>query len=370
MSGLPDTNLFGPMLSNLVRSCFVGLAFLAGCDAVEEEAAPEIRPVRVISVDESAGGELVSLSGTVQAKTEVSLSFRIGGRLVERLVSVGDQVEPGQVVARMDSEDDENALSSARADYAAARSQFVEARNHYERQESLLEDGWITRARYDEALQMYQTAQSRVDAAQAQVSIAENRLSWSELYADTAGTVTARGAETGEVVQAGQMIYEIAREDGRDAVFDVPQQIKDKAPANPEITVYLSSDREISAEGRLREVSPQADATTGTFEVRVGLVDPPAGMRLGSAVTGEMGVNAFAGIELPASALTRKEQDPAVWVVNPETETVALRTVDLVRHDPAVVVVRDGLELGEIVVTAGVQALRPGQQVRLLGDGN
>jgi len=354
--------------SALRGCCVAGLILLAGCDAAEEQIAPEIRPVRVVSVDESAGAETVTLTGTIRAETEVSLSFRIGGRLIERQLNVGDRVEAGQLVARIDAEDDENALRAARADYTAARGQLVEARNHYERQRNLL-DGWITRARYDEALQLYQTAQSRLDSAQAQVRIAENRVSWTELLADTAGIVTARGAETGEVVQAGQMIYQVAREDGRDAVFDVPQQAKDRAPPHPEITVFLTANRAIQTVGRIREVSPQADPTTGTFEVRVGLVDPPAAMRLGATVTGEMAVETLAGIGIPASALTRKDANPAVWVVDPETQTVALREIDLLRHDPARVVVGDGLEPGEIVVTAGVQALRPGQQVRLLGEG-
>ena len=340
---------------------------LAACSAEEEAAAPEIRPVRVVSVQELSGGETISLTGTVQAENEVNLAFRIGGRLVERLVSVGDRVAPGQVVARLDPEDDENALRAARAELAAAQGQLVEAENNYERQSTLLEDGWTTRVRYDEARQTLETIQSRVDAAQAQLNIARNRLSWAELHADTAGTVTARGAEAGEVVQAGQMIFQVAREDGRDAVFDVPAQIMDAAPPEPEIEVFLPTNSSVRAFGRVREVSPQADPVTGTFAVKGGLIDPPAEMRLGSSVTGQMEVGGVPGIEVPASALTRAERHPAVWVVDPATETVDLRNVELVRHDPTRVIVAQGLTTGEIVVTAGVQALRPGQQVRLLG---
>jgi membrane fusion protein, multidrug efflux system len=342
------------------------LILAAACGPAEEPAAPEIRPVRVMSVEERTGGETVSLTGTVQAETEVNLAFRIGGRLIERLVNVGDQVSAGQVVARLDPEDDENALRAARAELVAAGGQLVEAQNNYERQRTLLEDGWTTRVRYDEARQTLDTIQSRVDAAQAQLNIAKNRLSWAELHADAAGTITARGAEAGEVVQAGQMIYRVAREDGRDAVFDVPAQIIDSA-ADPEIEVFLTLNRNVQAVGRVREVAPQADPVTGTFEVKVGLVRPPAEMRLGSTVTGRMELDAEPGIEIPASALTRADGQPAVWVVDRTTETVDLRNVELVRHDAARVIVAQGLEAGEVVVTAGVQALRPGQQVRLLG---
>jgi RND family efflux transporter MFP subunit len=308
------------------------------------------------------------LTGTIQAENEVNLAFRIGGRLIERLVNVGDQVEAGQVVARLDPEDDENALRAARAELAAAQGQLVEAANNYERQQTLLQDGWTTRVRYDEARQTRDTIRSRVDSAQAQLNIAKNRLSWAELHADTAGTITARGAEAGEIVQPGQMVYRVAREDGRDAVFDVPAHIMDTAPPDPKIEVFLTLNRNVRAVGHVREVSPQADPVTGTFEVKVGLVRPPAEMRLGSTVTGQMEIGVEPGIEIPASALTRAEGQPAVWVVDGASETVSLRNIELVRHDPARVVVAQGLEEGDIVVTAGVQALRPGQQVRLLGN--
>jgi len=345
-----------------------GLTLLAACGVEEEAAAPEIRPVRVVSVQELSGGETVSLTGTIQAENEVNLAFRIGGRLIERLVNVGDQVDAGQVVARLDPEDDENALRAARAELAAAQGQLVEAENNYERQRTLLQDGWTTRVRYDEARQNLDTIQSRVDSAQAQLNIAKNRLSWAELHADSAGPITARGAEAGEIVQAGQMVYRVAREDGRDAVFDVPAQVMDSAPPDPEIEVFLTLNRNVQAVGHVREVSPQADPVTGTFEVKVGLVRPPAEMRLGSTVTGQMEIGAEPGIEIPASALTRADGQPAVWVVDDTSDTVNLRNIELVRHDPARVLVAQGLEEGDIVVTAGVQALRPGQQVRLLGE--
>jgi RND family efflux transporter MFP subunit len=212
-----------------------------------------------------------------------------------------------------------------------------------------------------------QTAQAAVDAAQAQIGIAETRLGYTELVSDVNGRVTQRGAEPGEVVQPGRMIVQVARDEGRDAVFDVPPSLKDQAPANPVIEILLATDPAIRTTGRVREVAPRADAVTGTFQVRVGLADPPPAMRLGATVTGRLTLGASAGYAIPASALTRADRQPAVWVVNPADQTVSLRTVELVRHDPGHVVVGRGLQAGEIVVTAGVQALRPGQKVRLLG---
>jgi len=343
------------------------LTIVAGCGAEEDAAAPEIRPVRVVTVEKREGGDTVSLTGTVQAKTTVNLAFRIDGRVVARLVNVGDRVAPGQLVARLDPENEENALRAARADVLGAAGQLAEAENNYQRQRTLLRDGWTTKVRYDEARQTLETAQSRADAAQAQMNIAQNRLSYTELVADSAGVVTAVGAEPGEVVPAGRMIVQVAREDARDAVFDVPAQIMDTATADPEIEVTLTMNPSVAAVGRVREVAPRADQVTGTFEVRVGLANPPAAMRLGSTVTGRMEVGLAPGIEIPASALTRADGQPAVWLVDPTNETVALRNIEVLRHDPRVVMVGHGLESGDIVVTAGVQALRPGQQVRLLG---
>jgi RND family efflux transporter MFP subunit len=349
------------------RCALVLLVLLAACNRAEEKPAPEIRPVRVVTVEEQPSGEVVSLTGTVQAEATVDLAFRINGRMTKRLVKVGDTVAPGELVARLDPENEESALRAARADVAAAMGKLTEAKNNYDRQSTLLKDGWTTRVRYDEARRTLETAQSRADAAQAQAAIAENQLSYTELFADSAGTVTAVGAEPGEVVQAGRMIVQVARKDGRDAVFDVPARVKDIAPAEPEIEVALASDPSVTAIGRVREVAPRADPTTGTFEVRVGLADPPAAMRLGSSVTGRMQIHGPQGIEIPASALTRNDRQPAVWVVDPATSTVALRNIEVTSYDPARVIVAQGLTPGDVVVTAGVQALHPGQKVRLLG---
>jgi RND family efflux transporter MFP subunit len=343
------------------------LATLAACDNQAPAAVQEVRPVRVTTVVPRTGGDSVSLTGTVAAETEVNLAFRIDGRMIERLVNVGDRVKAGQMVARLDRQNQENELRATRAELNAARARQTEARNNYQRQRDLLQTGFTTRVRYDEATRTLRSAESAADAAQAQVNISENRLGYTELFADAGGTVTARGAEPGEVVQPGRMIIQIAREEGRDAVFDVPPSLKDQAPADPVIEVSLTMDSAVRATGRVREVSPSADPATGTFRIRVGLDNPPPTMRLGSTVTGRMELGGGTGLEVPASALTRAEEQPAVWVVDPATQTVALRTIEVLRFDPARVLVGQGLAAGDIIVTAGVQALRPGQKVRLLG---
>jgi RND family efflux transporter MFP subunit len=164
------------------------------------------------------------------------------------------------------------------------------------------------------------------------------------------------------------MIVRLARKDGRDAVFDVPAQLLRSAPGDPRITVSLTDDPKVTAHGRVREVAPQANPATRAFEVKVGLTDPPEAMRLGATVTGRMEVEAAPVIEIPATALTRFNQKPAVWIVDPSKLTVSIRNVEVLRFDPASVAISEGLDTGEVVVTAGVQALHPGQKVRLLGS--
>ena len=342
------------------------LGLLGACQQAEAPP-PDIRPVKTITVERRADEQSVSLTGQIRAQDEVSLAFRTDGRMLERPVNIGDQVKPGQVVARLDPQNQQNALRSAQASLSAAQGQLTQARNTFERQQGLLQKGYTTRAQFDDAQQARQTAEAQVDSAQAQLRNAQDQLGYTELQADAPGTVTAKGAEPGEVVKAGQMIVQVARQGGRDAVFDVPAHLVRMGPRQATITIALADDPSVKATGRVREVAPQADPVTRTYQVKIGLTDPPAAMRLGSTVVGRASATSGEVIEVPATALTEANGRPAVWVVDPATQTVALRNIDVVRYDPASVTVSQGIEAGDVVVTAGVQALRPGQKVRLLG---
>lgn len=336
---------------------------LAACGKEEPKKA-QARPVRTIVVKHTTAGETLTLTGQIQAQDQASLAFRIGGRLLERNVSVGDRVAPGQLVARLEAQDAQNSLRSAEADLVAAKAALDQAQKTEVRQRELLEKGFTTRSQYDQALQQLQTAQAQVTSAQARLRNAQDNLSYTELRADAAGAVTAKGAEPGEVVAAGKMIVQVARDGGRDAVFNVPAQLLRSVPKSVTVTIALSDDPGITASGHVREVSPQADPTTGTYVVKVGLDNPSPAMRLGATVIGSLKMDSDPVIQLPGTALTQSEGKPAVWVVDPATKTVSLREVKVARYDAASVIVTDGLKDGEIVVTAGVQALRPGQEVR------
>jgi RND family efflux transporter MFP subunit len=342
---------------------------VAACQReADTAAAPVARPVRATTVEKREAGQPLTFTGRVEAEDEAMLAFRISGRLLENGGKLGDRVQAGQIMARLEPQNELNTLHQAQAGLAAAQGQLTQARNHFERQQTLLAQGWTTRANSDVATQAQQTAQSQVDAAEAQLRIAHDLVSFTELKADAPGVITAIGPSAGEVVQAGQMIVRLARKDGRDAIFDIPAQLIRSAPADPQITVSLTDDPAVTARGRVREVAAQANAVTRTFEVKVGLTDPPAAMRLGATVIGRLETDAVPIIDIPATALTRMNQQPAVWIVDPSTKTVSIRNVDVLRFDQARVVVSQGLDTGEIVVTAGVQALHPGQKVRLLGS--
>jgi membrane fusion protein, multidrug efflux system len=340
---------------------------LAACSPDKKAEAPDPRPVRTVIAARQEAGEKVVLTGHIQAEDEAAMAFRIGGRMVQRFVNVGDQVKPGQELARLDPANEVNALRSQQAALSAAQAQLTQSRAAFERQRTLLAQGHTPRAQFDLAEKALATAQAQVDNGEVQVRIAADRVSYTVLQADAAGTVTARGAEPGEVVQAGQMIVQLARQNGRDAVFDVPAQVLRSAPSDPRIIINLTDDPSVTTVGRVREVSPQADPVTRTFQVKVGLTDPPAAMRLGATVNGTMHFESDAEIAIPASALTELNRQPAVWIVDPTNNTVSLRNIELTRFDPGTVVVAHGLDTGDIVVTAGVQALHPGQTVRLLG---
>lgn len=341
-------------------------ASLAACN---KNAPPvsEARPVRAVTVEDRADGEIASLTGQVRAAREESLAFRLDGRVLERPVRVGDVVAAGQIVARLDPQIQQQAATAAQANLQSALAVMTEARLTFERQRKLFQDGWTARASFDDAQQKLENANGQVQAAQAQLRIAEEQRDYATLRADASGTVVAVGAEAGEVVHAGQTVVQVAQYGGRDAVFDAPEVLMRVGPQDPEVEIALSEAPQVKAIGRVREIAPEADAATRTFRIKVAITDPPEAMRLGSTVVGRIRLPAPQGLEIPASALARTDGAPSVWVVDPQSKTVSQRSVEVLRYDPTSVVISQGLSKGDVVVTAGAQTLRPGEKVQLPG---
>ena len=346
----------------------LGAAAIAGTAASCSEAPPPVatapRQVDVALATATTTTNIARLTGEVQAANEAELGFRIGGQVVERKVDVGDKVVAGQVLARLDPVNEENALKAAKAVRLAALGEVEQTRSTFGRQDRLMTQGFTTRRQFDQALTAKEVAEARLNEAEAQVALAQDRLGFTELRTDADGVVTTRRLEAGEVVQPGQVVFRLARDDGRDAVFEVSPRFLDQQPAGGVFKVALASDPNVSVTGRVREIAPQADAATGTFRIRVGLDKKLPAMALGSTVVGVLEKSSALVVAVPASALMIVGTDPAVWVVDQATSKVTLRRIAVMRFEYATVMVAHGLEAGEMVVSGGIQALHPGQIVK------
>ena len=338
--------------------------FLVGCGPSGNDVAEVGRPVEIALVEASILTNVARMTGDVQAQKDVGLAFRVGGKVIERHVNIGDTVKAGQILARLDTQTAQNALVAATAARMAALGEAETTRTTHSRQQHLMRQGFTTRPRYEQALTAKEVAQSRLEEAEAQVALAQDRISFATLVADTAGVVTVRSLEPGEVVQPGQVVLRVARDDGRDAVFDVAARLLDQQPAGGKFHIALASNPEVVALGKVREIAEKADPVTGTFRVRIGLENPPAAMELGSTIFGSLEKSSSTVVSIPSSALTTKDGDAAVWNVDPISSRVTLKKIEILRFEPTRVIISQGIYPGEIIVAAGIQALHHGQLVK------
>lgn len=357
------------------RQLTLSLAFLSGLALAGCEDAPppsvEVRPVRTIVVDPKPIEDDRQAVGEIKARQESDLGFRVSGKVVSRTVDVGNTVKSGDTLARLDEQDFQNKLRSAEAEVSSAEAILTEAAANEDRQSQLLAKGVTTRANYDASVKNKRSAEAKLESAKASLDLAKDQLKYTELKADFDGIVTAINAEPGQVVNVGQMVVRLAKPDQVDGVFNVAESaFRDRKPGDrPPVVVSLLSSPTIEAEGVVREVSPVADPTTRTYQVKVSIDNPPPAMRFGASVLGRLKATTAPVTVLPGSALYDKGGTPAVWVVDPATATVKLRPVVISRFETDKVVVGEGLLKGDIVVTAGVNRLREDQKVRL-AEGN
>jgi membrane fusion protein, multidrug efflux system len=341
------------------------LSALAACQKEEKAAATAIRPVRTVTVELQEGGEKVSLTGEIQPRYQADLGFRVNGKILERPVDVGTQVKKDDLLARLDPQQYRQDFEVAKAEVAAAEAEVTRSQAQEYRQRELLKNGNTTRVQYDQALKTFKTAQAQLDSAQAKQVQASENLGYTELKADNDGVITAIGADPGQVVSAGQMVVRLAQPGEREGVFNIAEGAFKKRPTDPTVTVHLVSNPEIETAGKVRYISPQADPATRTYTVRVSLPDAPPQMRLGANVVGTVTLDQGQTVSIPGSALFQKDGKPAVWLVEKDN-TVQLKPITVQRYQGDSVVVGDGLTQGDIVVTAGVQKLLPGQKVALM----
>lgn len=362
----PGTSMSHP----LHLACVLALVLtLAGCN--DKSSAPLKEPtfVRTETVRLQARQVVIALTGDIQAKVRTELSFRVSGRVTERLVDVGMHVNAGDVLARIDPVEQQADLDGAKAAVAAAESLLRVASATFERQKALLEGGFTTRASFDKAQEGLRTAEGSLEAANAQLGTSKDALTYTELRASAAGMITARNLEVSQLAQAAQSAFTLAQDGPRDAVFDVNESILFRQPATNVVALTLLADPRVSARGYVREVSPTVDPKTATVRVKVAIDDTPAAMTLGSVVTGQGRWSPVQRIVLPWSALTVLAETPAVWIVDSAAKTVSLRPVVVDSYEEGVFVVRSGLQPGERVITDGGKMLRPGQAVTFDGEG-
>jgi len=345
------------------------LAILAGCNGEAKVEAFAVRPVKVSVVGEAASGRTLSYSGVVRPRIESAVGFRVPGKIVERLVNVGDRVEVGQVVARLDDTDLQLAERSARAAVDSARSRRGVARNHLERGKALLPSAAIARADYDARTNEMDAAASALESAEAQLRQATNAAGYATLSADKAGIVTAVLAEPAQVVSSGQAVVTLAQTGETEIGFAVPEQEAGYLTVGQAAKITLWAGPGVSFEGRIREIAGQADPASRTYAIRISVNGAPSIMRLGMTASVTLRIEDEApSMVVPVAAITEGDAGPVVFVVDPGTQTVRKAKVSVKGTAENGVRIANGLQAGDLVVTAGLQFLREGMPVRLPKD--
>lgn len=350
-------------------ACCMSAALLAGCGP-EDAPHPAPLSVYVQTVELVDYTPKVALTGEIRARVQTDLSFRVTGRLKERNVDVGTHVDADQVLARIETKEQEADVGAATAGVQAAEARLRQVSSSFERQKTLLQRGFTTQRDHDKAEQDFRTAQASLDSARAQLAATRDQLTQTVLRAPAPGIITVRNMELGQVAQAAQPVFTLAQDGPRDAIINVQEDVFGIDRIDDAVEVGLSADPAIKMTGEVREVAPAIDPVTGTVRVKVGLMQTPPEMVLGSSVTVTVHIKPRKMAVLPWSALFSDGDKPAVWIVDRQTQTVSLRQVALESYSSSSIVVRDGLQQGDTVVTSGAQLLRPAQKVAFGAEAN
>jgi RND family efflux transporter MFP subunit len=340
------------------------LGLLAGCRNDAAPSAPLTR-VKAVTTEIVDFTPSITLTGVIEARIKTDLSFRISGKISERIANVGDHVVNGQVLAKLDPDEQNEEIVSAKAGVASAEALVQQTTAAFTRQKDLLGRGNTTRRDYDQAEADQRSAQAQLNQAHSDLKLAEDQLSYTELRAEADGIVTSQNAEVGQVVAQAQTIFVLARDGARDAVFNVHEWAMNNAVTDKDLAISLVSDPAIKTVGDVREIAPAFNTQTETVRVKVALRQTPDAMSLGSLVNGTAPMLTHKVVLLPWGALFEIAGKPAVWVIDPRSTTVSLKPIALNRYTKDRLVVGEGLGSGEMVVSAGVQLLRPGQKIEI-----
>ena len=340
----------------------VVIFLLPGCGDNHGNKTVPVRTVRYVVVGSAQTLPALERTGEIHAHDETILSFRTGGRIVTRSVDIGDRVNAGQLLATLENTTSQNQLDGAQADYEGAKASAQVAALNVSRMQKLMPTGAIARTQLDNARADWLVARARLKNSESALRNARENLGWTRLIAPQSGMITEVSASAGQVVTGGQSVLTLATGEARDVVFDSakPDAIPPQEQAG--LRVSLLSDPSVQASAALRDISPQADPQTRTWRVRATLQNPPLAMALGASVTVTLPATGPHGYALPASALSRVGDKPAVYVINPQSQA-QLRVVVPAYYTATSVIISGGLEPGDRVITAGVSKLRSGEPV-------
>jgi RND family efflux transporter MFP subunit len=377
LSGLKAPTFARPFLSSIARPPFRGRLLIAACGAIllsachqRETIAPERKPVVALTIHPDGRTASASLPAQVEARYSTPLSFRVGGKVTERKVHLGDPVKAGQIVALLDPTDLRNNLVNARAQLDAAEHRLVYAKQQLDRDHAQAQANLIAPAQMEQTQDAYATALAQRDSALAQMALATDHLRYATLTADHDGVITSEDADTGQNVQAAQAVYHLDWTGDVDIVCDAPERTLGALTVGSKARVSLSALPGKTFEANVREVSPAADPQSRTWRVKLTLAAPSPEVRLGMTAnvtfdaTGD--VASSRPFALPVTALFHKGENPAVWVVRGGSDTLELRPVSIARYDERTVSVTGGLHDGDRVVMQGVHAVSANQHVQVV----
>ncbi|MBB2929354.1 efflux RND transporter periplasmic adaptor subunit [Paraburkholderia silvatlantica] len=345
----------------------LGVVALAACGQ-QKAPPPQPRPVVSMTVHPDGGGVSPAYPGDIEARNATPLSFRVNGKIIERSVRLGDSVKPGETLARLDPADFEKNAASAQAQLDAAQHRLVFAKQQLDRDTAQSAANLIARAQLEQTQDAYASAAAQRDQAQQQFALAKNQLRYTQIVADHAGVITAENADTGQNVQAGQAVYQLAWSGDIDVVCDLPERALAalRTGDTAQVTLGALPGRHYTA--RLRELAAAADPQSRTWRARLTLEHPDADVRLGMtanvAFAAPSEASAPAAFTVPATALFHDGEAPAIWVIHAPDNVLQLRRVSIARYDARTITVANGLQDGERIVLQGVHTVHAGEQVR------
>ena len=337
---------------------------LTACDdAATSATATPARPVQVQRVVFAPADENREFAGVVRARYETDLGFRVAGKIVARLINVGDRVRAGDVVARLDPRDLQLQVESADAELTAATSNLAQAAADELRYQNLRTRGYAAVADYERKKAAKDEAEGRMERAQRALDLAQNQLAYADLKADADGVITATLAESGQVVALGQAIARLAHRGEMEAVVALPEtRLSEARQSAASVRLWSDPNRRFSA--RLRELSPQADTATRTYAARFTIENPDDTVALGMTATVVLSRPTDTMVaKVPLAAILNRGTGPTVYRVD-DAGVLERRSVIVSSFNEVAALVTSGLEDGDQIVTLGAQMLEAGQKVR------